>query len=236
MPTLPVVSSLCIRNSTAAKKSFISFAGSTFCCSSRALLVIAGIAADRGQPVGGERDEAGLGHAPRHILDIGVEAPVLMDHDHAGDLAGGLGRADQIAADLAIALGRLVGDVLRDDVRVGELDLLRHRIVRAQRGEDPRRAQPGDGEGAGAVEELALGDPAMDVEVVELEQLGLEVLCRETGHRRFPLVRLRPPRGLRKAAPRPLTFVATRPVGYKIILPARPGSCRPRRRSSRRRW
>ncbi|MCY1455036.1 hypothetical protein D9M71_721410 [compost metagenome] len=96
-----------------------------------ALVVIAGITADRGQAVRGQGDETGLGHTPGHVFDVGVEPAVFMHDHHRRHLAGGLGRAHQISPYLAVALGRRVGDVLGNDVRVGELDLLGQRVVGA---------------------------------------------------------------------------------------------------------
>ena len=49
----------------------------------RGLLVVARIAADRGQPVGREGDEVGDRQPPRDVLDVRVEAAVLV-HDQDG--------------------------------------------------------------------------------------------------------------------------------------------------------
>ena len=50
--------------------------------SASALLVVAGIAADRGQPIGREGDEIGDRQAPRDVFDIGVEAAIFVDDQH----------------------------------------------------------------------------------------------------------------------------------------------------------
>src|SRR5581483_4433634 len=52
----------------------------------QALLVVAGIPAERGQGVGRERDEIGDREPPRDILDIGIEAAILVDDEHHGKL------------------------------------------------------------------------------------------------------------------------------------------------------
>ncbi|MNF83523.1 hypothetical protein D3C84_658480 [compost metagenome] len=96
-----------------------------------AFVVIAGITADRTQAVRGQGDETGLGHTPRDVFDVGVEPAVFVHDHHRRHLAAGLGRTHQITANLAVALGRRVGDVLGNDVRVGELDLLGQRVVGA---------------------------------------------------------------------------------------------------------
>ena len=147
-----------------------------------AALVVAGVAADGAQAVGRQRSEAGLGHAPGDVLDVGVEAAVLVHHHHAGHRVFGAGRHHQVAAHLAMALRRGVGDVLRADARVGERDLLRQRIVRAQRGQQGDGAHAPDRQRAGAVQELPAAEPAVHVTVVELEQLGRKVLRGQAGH------------------------------------------------------
>ena len=48
------------------------------------LVLVVGRAALRRQIVAAEGDEAFLGHAPRHVLDVRVEAAVLVDHEHGG--------------------------------------------------------------------------------------------------------------------------------------------------------
>ena len=45
--------------------------------------------------VGSERDEAGAPEPFGHLLDPGVEAPPLLDHDHSGP--GAARRPDQVA-------------------------------------------------------------------------------------------------------------------------------------------
>ena len=59
-----------------------------------------------GQPVGREGQEAGDAEAARDVLDVRIEAAVLVDHEDAGQLAAGVGRAHEVALDLAVALRR----------------------------------------------------------------------------------------------------------------------------------
>ena len=66
---------------------------STLPNSCRAFLVVARIAADAGQPVGRERDEIRRAQAPRHILDIRIQAAILVHHQHAGQLSRWRSRA-----------------------------------------------------------------------------------------------------------------------------------------------
>ena len=86
-PSLPVASGRAFSHSAAATKSSCILARSTCLNSCRALLVVAGIAADRGEAVGREGDEIGDRQAPRDVLDIRVEAAVLVHDQDAGQLA-----------------------------------------------------------------------------------------------------------------------------------------------------
>ena len=65
------------------------------------LVLVRGRAADRRQEIRGERDEALERRAPRHVLDMGIEAAVLVDHDDARQLAAGVRRAREIGLHLA---------------------------------------------------------------------------------------------------------------------------------------
>ncbi|MNF89017.1 hypothetical protein D3C84_715220 [compost metagenome] len=69
----------------------------------------------------------------------------MHDH-HAWDFAGGFCRAHQISAHLPVALGRGVGDVLGDDVRVGKRHLFGQGIVGTQGGEERTGGQATKGE------------------------------------------------------------------------------------------
>ena len=47
-----------------------------------AVVVISRVAPQRGQSVGCQREKTRSRQAPRHIFDVGVKAPVFMDHQH----------------------------------------------------------------------------------------------------------------------------------------------------------
>src|ERR1700678_1941861 len=64
----------------------------------RALFVVAGIAADRSEAVGREGDEIGDREAPRHVLDVWVQAAVLMHDQDDRQLLRARG-TDEIALD-----------------------------------------------------------------------------------------------------------------------------------------
>ena len=68
------------------------------------LFVVAGIAPDRGQAVGCEGDEIGEREPARHVLDIGVQAAVLVDDDHRGKPVLGR-RPREVAGDRPVPLG-----------------------------------------------------------------------------------------------------------------------------------
>ena len=93
-PSLPFDSACAFSQLAAATKSSIIFGPSTVAERRRALLVVARIAADRGQAVGREGDEVGDGEAARDVLDVGIQPAVLVDDEHRRQLAAALaGRA-----------------------------------------------------------------------------------------------------------------------------------------------
>ena len=94
-----------------------------------ALVVVSGIAAQRSQPVRGERREACDGEAARHVLDIGIEPPVLMHHDNGATLAAHR-RLHEKPLRGPIALGRLEGDSHALYAGIIGLDLFGQRIIR----------------------------------------------------------------------------------------------------------
>src|SRR5207237_3987270 len=51
------------------------------------LVLVAGIAAERRQRIGGERNVLLQGDAPGDVLDVRIEAAVLVDHEDAGQPA-----------------------------------------------------------------------------------------------------------------------------------------------------
>ncbi len=147
-----------------------------------ALVVVAGIAADACQPVGGQREVASLAKPPRDILDIGVEAAILVHDDHCGQLAGGGGGAGEQSVHVAMTLRRGIGDPLGSDRGIVGRHLLGERIIGAHLAQDRGGGQAAHGIFPGAVEKFALGDLAMRVEVIELEQFRGEVPGGQSGH------------------------------------------------------
>src|SRR5690606_3991513 len=97
-----------------------------------ALVVVSGIAANGRQAVRGESNEPGLGHAPRNVLDVRVEPPVLVDDDDPADRARRTGGANEIAAYLTMPLRRRIVDVFRMNIGIGKLHLPSERVVRTQ--------------------------------------------------------------------------------------------------------
>ena len=57
------------------------------------LVFVARVAAERRQRIGRERHEVVERQAARDVFDVRVEAAVLVHHEDAGQLAGGVGRA-----------------------------------------------------------------------------------------------------------------------------------------------
>ena len=116
----------------------------------------------------------GEGEASRHVLDVGVQATVLVDDEDARELLR-VGRPDEIAFDFTIPLGRGHGFRRRADARVVGLDLDRPGVVRLQHLEQRRGARPADGELLGACEERAPAHAAVHVDVEQVQQFLREV-------------------------------------------------------------
>ena len=146
------------------------------------VLVVARIPAHRAQAVGRQGHETGLRHAARHVLDVGVEAAVLVHHHDARHRTLHARRAHEVGAHLAVALRRGVAHVFGAEAGVGEAHLLRQRVVRRERGEQGRSRQAAHREARRAVEEVAAAQAAVHVAVVELEELRVEILGGQAGH------------------------------------------------------
>ena len=76
------------------------------------LVLLGRRAAVHRQKIGRKSEIALYRQAARHVLDVRVEPPVLMNDDHHGPLAAGFA-AHEIAVDLA--LGRVVGDAFGNE-------------------------------------------------------------------------------------------------------------------------
>ena len=120
-----------------------------------AFFIIARIPADAGQPIRGQRQKSGLGQTPGDILDIGVQAAVLMYHHHGGQFSHRSRGLHQIASHIAIAVGRGVGDVIGDNIGVVEADLLGQSIIRRHDAQKRRRRQSADGKLRRLIKKLA---------------------------------------------------------------------------------
>ena len=140
-----------------------------------AVVVVARISAHRREPVGGERQKSfGRGSAS-HVLDVRVEAAILMDHEDGGERPRRI-RLDEIPAHRARGAARRgVGHVPSLDPRIGEGDRLGLRVAGQQRLSHCERRHAADRQGAGALQELAPVDAAVTVLVVELEHAPVEL-------------------------------------------------------------
>ena len=112
---------------------------------SRTFLIVARIAADRGQSVGSEGHVTGLCEAAGNVFDIWIEAAVFVD-DEDGSEFFAFGRASEIALDRAVASGRRHRLITDFDILV----VLRHglspRVIRLQALEDRNGSQTADRE------------------------------------------------------------------------------------------
>ena len=136
-----------------------------------ALLVVAREAADRRQAIRCVRDEVRDREPPGDIFDVRIQPAVLVDHQHAGQLAARPGRAGKVAFDAAVALRRLHRRVLRLQPRIVLRHLLRPGVVGPEAFEDGGDGQPADGELSRPVQKRAAVDVAMLVLVKEIQEL-----------------------------------------------------------------
>ncbi len=134
------------------------------------LLVIARIAADAGQSVRREGNEVFGSEAARDILDVRIQAAILVDHQDSRQLSVRLRRPDQVPADAAIALRRRDGRVFRLDAGVVLRDLLGPGVVRAQAFPDGRSGHAADGEFLRALQEAPAVEFPVDVLVKQIQQ------------------------------------------------------------------
>ena len=150
------------------------------------LVLVAGIAAERGQRVGRERDEVLERQPPGDVLDVRVQSAILVHDEDAGQLVLAVGRLGEVAAHLAVALRRVVLEDLGLEPLVVGRDLLRGDEVRVERVEQHRRGDAADGELLGLVEKAAAIDGAVDVGVEQNEQIRVEIAGRLAFHRYPP--------------------------------------------------
>ena len=109
------------------------------------LLVGAGVAAEREERVGRERDVAGQRRATCDVRDVRGQPAVFVHDENARQPAAGVGRPHEIRARLAIALGRRIFDVLGLDAAnpsAGSESALPRTSGRAPRGSPPPSCHP----------------------------------------------------------------------------------------------
>ena len=134
------------------------------------IVVVAGVAAEWEESVGGHRDVAGQRGAARDVGNVRIEPPVLVDHDHSRQRPLGPLRSNQVSAHGAGATRRGILDPASFDAIVAVADLLGLGVARLHRLDDRGDRQSADRELGGAIEELAPADEAVGVAVVEVEQ------------------------------------------------------------------
>jgi hypothetical protein len=121
-------------------------------------------------------DEIVHRETPGDILDMRIEAAILVDHQHHRQLAFGPGRARQQAAHLAMALWRVDLDKFRDDAGIGRRDLLSAREFRIERVEQFERGGAGQrGKTPGALEKVASGQQPVNIAIEQFQHFRMEV-------------------------------------------------------------
>ena len=110
----------------------------TLALKSPAVVIVAGVAAERCEGIRRQGQKAGNPRPPCDVLDMRVEPPVLVDDHHPGQIAAGVCRPSEIPAHRPAPLGRRVVDVFGPQTRIICRDLLRLGVLGAQVFEDSR--------------------------------------------------------------------------------------------------
>ncbi len=196
-----------------------------------ALVVVAGVAAQGREGVGAQRHEVGGGEAAHHVLDVGVQAPVLVDHQHGRLGLGGTGGEGQKPPHGARALGGGVFHVLGFDPSIVGWHLLCPRVPGLERLQDPEGGGSTAEDFGGALEEVPALDEPVHVAVEELQHLLREVAGLLALHGHLALLgsswRSRPEyRGWRRMGPVPARHKALcsrgRPEPTRALTEAEP--------------
>ena len=119
--------------------------------------------------VGRQGHEADLGEAPGHVLDIGIQASVFMNHQDDRSLALERRRHDQIAFPLPVALGRGKRHVVGRDIRIVEGDLFGFGVVRQQGRQKHSHGQRRRCDGCQPIYEGPTVDQTVSILVVPVE-------------------------------------------------------------------
>ncbi len=133
---------------------------------SRALSLVGGRAAERRQQIDREGEEAFEREPARDVLDVRVEAAVLVHDDHGRALGFDL-EARQIARDARA--GGVIGPGLCHEPRVVGSDGRGARVVILQQGQQRQRRGARAGDPGQAIEELAAAEAAMRKIVIEID-------------------------------------------------------------------
>jgi hypothetical protein len=134
------------------------------------ILVIAGIAAHRRQPVGRHGHEACHRQPSRDVLDVGIEAAILVNHDDRGELAARRGGPHQIAVDMAGAVGGGHCELFRLEAIVILRHLYRPSVIGPEHLDQGRRGHGRGGEFLRACQEFAPADAAMHIGIQQVEK------------------------------------------------------------------
>ncbi len=153
----------------------------------RALFVGARVAAHAGKPIRCEGQEILRAQAAGDVFDIGVEPAVFVHHQHARQLARGIGRLHEQAFDAARTLRGRHGDDLGLDALVVLRHLLRPRVVRPQHFKQGRGRHAADGKLLRALQKIAALNLAVDILVEQVEQFLRKVAGFHPFHDRFSL-------------------------------------------------
>src|SRR5262249_10457399 len=136
----------------------------------RSFLFISRISTQGGEAVRGECDEVRDRQTARDILDIRIEAAVLMDDQNRWQLSGGIRRTHQVAGNTPVAFWRLHCRSFSVDAAVVFRDLDRPGVIRPEHLEQRRGGHPSDSELLRASEKFAPGNFPMHVKVEQVQK------------------------------------------------------------------
>ena len=140
-----------------------------------AFVVVARVSAQRRQSVRTQGDEVRGRKAPDDVLDVGVQAPVLVNDQYGGLGAAHVGRGRHVAAHRSGSVRRVVLDVLGTDPFVLRVDLTSPLVPGSKTVQEHRRRHTPDRETGRSVQESASIDHPVHVLVEQAQDLFGEV-------------------------------------------------------------
>src|SRR5439155_15918638 len=138
--------------------------------------VVVGITPNRRQRIGRKRDEVLQCEPPCDVFSMGIQPAILVYHENGRQLGRCFGTGvlaewpDEVAADVAISIGRGYGLVARLDSLVVFANLLPECVVRHQRLDNCLRTKASNCETLHSTKEVTTADLAVNVTCVQFHR------------------------------------------------------------------